>query len=713
MPASYKLRLSDGTLLVVDHDGLSTWVVDHKAMVQLVGSTHWRPLKAFLAAERAAARNASRQASGAAPALPLIPPPPRKEETPPSAEPPPRSPAANASRQTSSAAPALPLIPPPPRREETPPSAEPPPSEPATNASRPTSSAAPALPLIPPPPRKEETPPSAEPLPDDPEPFFVDEPPAVQVRPESVDGPAKEGADATWSADASRRLEEVLPEEPAPSAPVEPPFLGEPPVAQTLAEEPVVRGVESVSPQPSPNEHDAPIRLKPADDEVHGRPPASPWQEPRERRSTERPPSLLVLADDVAGPGSGHEPQPSAADDGPPIIRLKPRDDWDEAPDSPGPAVYEDPPWRDPRDEKLFRAFAAVGGFLSVWLGRLDRQLRRLPSIRPERLAPPPGLRDGAQRLVAGVGGLLSRWMDRLRQEPRRPPPVSPEGPAPKASRTSDRGEASPPVGPPPRLQVLAEEPSEFRDGFTRDRATPDPTLPNEPFRPPPPISELPILRLADVDEPQATSEVYEGDRWIHIAWRWTKRIVVVGGILAGGMFAALTWEIWVPKAERLSRILFAEIDEHMRSRDQTERRKRALQEATEQLPYLSPETIELVLSGGALDLPDVFRLASDATDRGLSALTPEEAQEWKALRQQMVDSLRPDERQRALEYDRARGRRPTLPFEDREALELLARGARGLPPASRVRLQVLSGQAIAAGLARDPSTRPRRPEGD
>jgi hypothetical protein len=188
---------------------------------------------------------------------------------------------------------------------------------------------------------------------------------------------------------------------------------------------------------------------------------------------------------------------------------------------------------------------------------------------------------------------------------------------------------------------------------------------------------------------------------------------VVIGGLLAGGAFAAFTWESWFPKAERLGRFVFAEIDERVRSRDRTERRQRALQEAIEQLPYIAPGTIELFLSRGAVDLPEVFRLASDATDRGLSGLPTAEARELKALRQQMLDTLRPEELQRVREYDRARDRRPTLPFEDREVMELLARGARALPAPSLARLQVLSGMAIAAGLARNPSAGALRPEAD
>ncbi len=663
MPGSYKLRLSDGTLLVVDHDGLETWLVDDKAMVQLVGSTHWRPLKAFLAGERAAARNASRQASSVAAALPLIPPPPRKEETPASAEPPPSDPE-----------------------------------------------------FIPPPTRKEETPHSAEPPPSDPKPFFVDEPPGVPLPPESVDkAVAKERTDAAWSADANRRLEEVLPEEPAPSDLVQPFFVGEPPVAPTLTEQPFARREESVSPQPSPNEHDAPIRLKAVDDEVPGRPP-SPGQAPRERRSVERPPSLLVLADDVAGPHSGNRPEPSAADNGLPIIRLKPRDDEDEATDAPAPPVYEAPPWQDPRDEKLFRRVAAFGGFLSLWLGRLERQLGRLSSTRRERLTTRRGPGGQApRRWVAAAGGFLSRWTERLGRQARRPPSSLREGPPPGVSLSSGTAEAFLSENEPPRLQPLAEALTDG-DGFARGGATSSrkSPAPQEKVDPPPPVSELPVLRLADIDdEPETPADVYEGDSAIHIAWRWTKRIVVIGGLLAGGVFAVLTSENWLPKAERLSRILFAEIDNRVRSRDLTERRRRTLQEAAEQMPYLDPGTIELLVSGGALELPDVFRLASEAADRGLSALPPGETQEWKGLRQQMIDSLRPEERQRALEYDRARGRRPTLPFEDREALELLARGARALPSASLARLQLLSAKAIAAGLGPGPPVRPRRPETD
>ena len=81
MPRRYKLRLSDGTVLLVDQNGLNTWRVDDKAVVQAAGG-RWRPLRDILAMQQAAAKYAAEQESSASPVLPLIPPPPRDEPLP-------------------------------------------------------------------------------------------------------------------------------------------------------------------------------------------------------------------------------------------------------------------------------------------------------------------------------------------------------------------------------------------------------------------------------------------------------------------------------------------------------------------------------------------------------------------------------------------------------------------------------------------------------
>jgi hypothetical protein len=101
MIEQFKLRLRDGTILAVDHDGLRTWLLDDKAMVQPAGSRVWRPLRetlTLLERERdrervaAAARRPEPERVEPTPSrppstvLPLVPPPPRV-----AAEPPPRA----------------------------------------------------------------------------------------------------------------------------------------------------------------------------------------------------------------------------------------------------------------------------------------------------------------------------------------------------------------------------------------------------------------------------------------------------------------------------------------------------------------------------------------------------------------------------------------------------------------------------------------------
>jgi hypothetical protein len=175
-----------------------------------------------------------------------------------------------------------------------------------------------------------------------------------------------------------------------------------------------------------------------------------------------------------------------------------------------------------------------------------------------------------------------------------------------------------------------------------------------------------------------------------------------MSGLVAAGLLAALTFETWVPKAVPFGRMVVSDVDGLEQSSDEAERQRRALREARLQLPHLAPETIRLVLARsatGVLDAPALFQVTCDAADRGSRVLSPQEQQELRALRRELLDALLPSEAQRVLEYDAARARRATFPFENRAALDLFARGAYTLPSRSRERLQVLYGKAIAAQL--------------
>ena len=211
------------------------------------------------------------------------------------------------------------------------------------------------------------------------------------------------------------------------------------------------------------------------------------------------------------------------------------------------------------------------------------------------------------------------------------------------------------------------------------------------------PVRELPVPRPADLPRP------------VQSASPRTKRLVVLSGLVAAGLFAALRSETWVPKAVPSGWIVVSETDRLKQSSGEAERQRQAQQEARERLPHLAPETIRLVLAKsvtGVLDPPAVFRVTCDAVDRGSWALTPEEAQELRALRRELLDALLPSEAERVLEYDDARARRATLPFENRAALDLFARGVRALPSRSRARLQMLFGKAVAAQLRAEGSPR-------
>jgi hypothetical protein len=168
----------------------------------------------------------------------------------------------------------------------------------------------------------------------------------------------------------------------------------------------------------------------------------------------------------------------------------------------------------------------------------------------------------------------------------------------------------------------------------------------------------------------------------------WAKRAALLAGVVIVGGIALGSWLRRGPSAEEI----------------EGERHRQLLQATAQQMPHLSAETVELVMSTsvvGVLDALEVFRRAYDAGERGARKLSLEEAAELRALRREMVASLRLPERSRLQEYDLARRSRVTVPFEDREALALIARGAESLSPTKRARLQMLYGKSIAATLAR------------
>ena len=378
------------------------------------------------------------------------------------------------------------------------------------------------------------------------------------------------------------------------------------------------------------------------------------------------PPMVQALAVETGARGGSALPwrDPGEVADEGPVIRLKPLDDERPAPYEAWRARASDVENAEEYEERrhdrlegpLLQVIATFGALLSRCLDPLTPLVRGWPSTSAEEIAPRPATSGG-----------LTAWLGRLAGRGRPEPLLPPAEP-----------EARRPSTPAPR----------------------------GPLAPPVPVNELPVLRFADAQEAREEEDLYEGEEahgLFPALWLWTKRVVLLGGLATGGVLAVLNWETWFPRAAEVGNTAFTEIDRQVRAGQTAREQERALSDAALRLPHLAPATIRLVLSAsgrGVLEPPEVFQLASEAADRGQNALTPAEAAELQTLQRELLGHLRPPERARVAEYDRARAYRVVFPFENPHALELVARGARAMPAGSRERLQELLGKAVAAGLA-------------
>jgi hypothetical protein len=703
----YKLRLRDGTVLVVDHDALSSWLVDGRAMVQPVGSERWQSLKAFLAKERVEARSAAWRNPAPETPVPVTPPRPRDDERafrpvripplPPISEPP-SVPVPTDEAPVPSFEPASLLPTPDEEVSITVPVAEEPEAPPPPDLSPPSLAPEPVLAVS--------EPPSIDVPEEEPAALYAESPPPTTDEEVSITVPVAEELEAPPFPDLAS----------ASSAPESPPAADEPPEVWVPSEEAAALYSESFPPAPENAPSVVPLKLLDEEDVTPWRTAPAMRGAPAEPPPSLNPRSLQVLAEETRGPrGRGRQPR-SESTQGLPIIGLKPLAHEDEASFRAAlqPEIYEtyEEGQREERAPLLESSFL---GLSPTWDARLK----------------------GWFDLLSRGLSLVGRGIDRL-TPPARPSPVRPFAEEPAAPRSVARPAAD-------VANAIAGAASRGRALFARFRGVAsawayrvrgwverytrrDPSGPSlsfddapgagtpgaalrKPLMPPPQINELPVLRLKadDSESERVDHDVYEGSASLGVAWLWLKRAALIAGFLAGGIVAAGTWETWVPVAARFGRAIVMEIDRraHQSAPSRDEERPQpaadALPAGRDQLPHLAPQTIALVMSSsrsGALDPPEVFARAYDATERGMSALTSAETQELGVLRRAVLAALPAADRQRLREYDLLRGRRAPLPTENREVLRSVARGARALPPWARERLQELLGKAIAAAPA-------------
>ena len=178
----------------------------------------------------------------------------------------------------------------------------------------------------------------------------------------------------------------------------------------------------------------------------------------------------------------------------------------------------------------------------------------------------------------------------------------------------------------------------------------------------------------------------------------------------AAAFWAALTWQTWFPKAGELGEQALTAIDRQVRSKEIESARQQVLEEASEQLPQLAPETIALVLSRqpGRRARPARALPGRDRRGGPWPGFADSTRRRWSWTRSRTscsADSIR-TERQHVRDYERAR--------EARTAFAL--RGARSARPAravalARCRPSGSSGSRDCLGRRSPPgSAAPRRP---
>ena len=427
-------------------------------------------------------------------------------------------------------------------------------------------------------------------------------------------------------------------------------------------------------------------------------------------------PPAAAPQQDLQAPADAGSPD----DSGPPMppIRMKPLEDdgfrsdgfrsaWDEGEE--GHEADRDEPPEDPSKGPLVTLLAPLGAFLSRVLAPLtsllERMSKRRPAITdssfPSIIEPEPlALEEEiarpslGERLSASWSGLLARF-----RRPESEAAVEEDEPEPEA-------EPEPEVEAPRPLRA----PQPPRVSSPREPVLARAAAPREAVAPPPRISELKVVPLAEPVEQRPVERIYadeEPSELVATLWFWTKRVAVLGALAAAGYYGYHARETWFPKAADLGSSLFNAIDRTAHSRERREQLQQALAAATPRLPHLTPQTILAAFQQsptGVLEAPDVFQLTREAALRGADKLAPADAQELQALELELASGLSPPERRRLDEYDQARTRRMIFSFENPYAMDLVAKGARTLPPEKLERLRGLMQQAVAAGLAAAPA---------
>jgi hypothetical protein len=319
--------------------------------------------------------------------------------------------------------------------------------------------------------------------------------------------------------------------------------------------------------------------------------------------------------------------------------------------------------------------------------------------------------------------GQLPRWKGPGAKEPAASAPsdtaAPPPGrePRPEPIRLTEPAPVAEPIRSPEPIRMAeparVPEPIRMADP---PRSVAPPAPPVKPARPPTSFADLPVIALAEMNEPAREEEDEFDDGPVSrmrdglgTAWAWVKSLTVIAILLAVIVLLVQNYKVWFPRAMGTTMRVFSRMDEWKARVAPPQASREALEAAREQLPQLSEATIEAIMVHGGLQaLPptEVFRRATEAVARGKASFAPTAAGELDSHVAALLAGLTEPEAERLRGYlDRVgKGEAATLPHEDNEAMWLMARGARRLPGDRLARVQQLSAQAVTVGLGSKPA---------
>lgn len=241
---------------------------------------------------------------------------------------------------------------------------------------------------------------------------------------------------------------------------------------------------------------------------------------------------------------------------------------------------------------------------------------------------------------------------------------------------------------------------------------------PRKPATPPPSYQKLDVIPFASAPTPaKVEEEVWDGeDVWeepgavasmFAVLWLWVKRVTITTALVGTAALLYLNKEKWLPRAESAATVLGQSVDELSERASTHTVPPEAIEAARAQIPYLSAQTIELIMANsteGVLEPAEVFHRAHQAFERVRTSLPPHIAAEIDHHTAAVIAELD------RLEADQLRGYladlrqgTPTAAYQDKGAVWLMARGVRRLPPDRIARMQELFAQAVTKALPPKP----------